>query len=195
MNLEQLETLYTAASDSVFNEHEETNFQDITQNQLKREMRRAGLRAVVEALRDEIIPERMKLTKANNTCTRASLRLFFHKILGSDGGEKAAGGSTSNDERGLHALDTRPAAELRDSLSGITDYHLGVGDMEGARGMHHTINLKTPDDDFCQWAHDGKNLWFAYCDKQMGHRSYPSAPIACPACKRPIKYRWENKNG
>jgi hypothetical protein len=74
------------------------------------ELDAAGLRAVVEALRDEIIPERMKLTKANNTCTRASLRLFFHKILGSDGGEKAAGGSTSNDERGLHALDTRPAA-------------------------------------------------------------------------------------
>jgi hypothetical protein len=44
--------LYTAASDAVFNAHEETNFQDITQKQLKQEMRRAGVRAVVEALRD-----------------------------------------------------------------------------------------------------------------------------------------------
>jgi len=68
-----------------------------------------GLRAVVEALRDEL-PLR---THSCHFCDRASAT--FNEILASDGVEKAAGGPTSNDGRlgGLEhpSVHSSPAAD------------------------------------------------------------------------------------
>lgn len=54
------------------------------------DMQRAGIAAVIRALRDEIVPERMRITRANDTCTRSSLRRYFNEILG-DAGTATAG--------------------------------------------------------------------------------------------------------
>ena len=62
---------------------------------------RAGIRAVVTALRDEIIPEKMRITHANDTCTRTSLRRYFHEILAPREGGQAAGDPLSDEARAL----------------------------------------------------------------------------------------------
>jgi len=51
--------------------------------------RRAGIRAVVEALRDELLPPKRKVS-ASSTIVRAIILQKFNEILASDGGEAAA---------------------------------------------------------------------------------------------------------
>lgn len=118
-------------------------------------MRRAGIAAVIMALRDDIIPERMRLTRANDTCTRSSLRRYFNEILG-DAGDEVAGAERVG----------TPTSAVAQAKTPATD----------------------PAPAVCVWEVDGRNLWFARCPKQMGHRSYSQPPSHCPACKAPIKF-------
>lgn len=97
------------------------------------EKHRAGVRIIVEALRDEMddFPFRSEEIRccgqgvpnhdnSGEECcrqpdqfiTRRELYNVLNEILASDGEEKAAGRSTREDERELHDLDTRPAADL-----------------------------------------------------------------------------------
>lgn len=45
----------------------------------------------------------------------------------------------------------------------------------------------------CVWEVDGRNLWFAWCQKQMGHRSYSQPPSHCHACKALIMFTEDKK--
>jgi hypothetical protein len=120
--------------------------------------RRAGIRAVVEALRDEF-EARMKPAVIWD---RNSVAFVFNEILGSDADGSVAGGPTRED---------------------------------GPGGVEQAVPALTPAADkrewrpVCIWEPDGRNLWFARCDKQMGHRSYPVAPTVCPSCGKPISFK------
>jgi hypothetical protein len=127
--------------------------------EMKRAMHRAGIRAVVEALRDKMGFDYREC----GDCVRNDK--LFDEILGSDGvDEKAAGGPTSND--------------------GHVAGSLGAG-QHGATPAADKREWRP----VCIWEPDGRNLWFARCDKQMGHRSYPVAPTVCPSCGKPIKFK------
>lgn len=72
------------------------------------DLERAGIAAVVRALRDEIVPQYWKLTDLS-TVSAHDLRRFFNEILGSDA-DAAAGGPTRED--GLDDTATaEPAAD------------------------------------------------------------------------------------
>lgn len=77
------------------------------------EKKRAGIAAVIRALRDEIVPERMRITRANDTCTRSSLRRYFNEILG-DAGEKATTDAIQSFE-GEEANGLRRSIEIPES--------------------------------------------------------------------------------
>jgi hypothetical protein len=124
MNLEQLESLYTAASDSVFNEYEESNFHEVTQKQLKQEMRRAGIRAVVEAIRDDLFP----LQRENYVEDSQDIIDWFNEILG-DAGERAAGSATAQiGEENDRCISERvqTAERGRSGAIGQSERHSGV---------------------------------------------------------------------
>ena len=72
---------------------------------------RSGIQAVVESLRDEIIPERMMIS-SQSVVHAADLRLFFREILGG-AVKKEAGGSNSNASAPTCG-DTAPAAVCMD---------------------------------------------------------------------------------
>jgi hypothetical protein len=177
MNLEQLETLYTAASDSVFNEHEKSYFAGVTQISLISEMRRAGLRAVVEALRDEV-----NTRFSGDGCDRYDINSLMDEILGDE--VKAAGGSTSNDERGLHTLDTRPAA---DPLTTPVAYSPSFQRVS-------TTAAHTPAADpnaVCEWTPYtdeplGAN-WWRTC-RGIRHRYTFDGHHPCTSCGKPIAF-------
>jgi len=72
MTLEELEMIYHKAASSVsFLQYEGPNY-------------RAGIRAVVEALRDELLPPKRKVS-ASSTIVRAIILQKFNEILASDG--------------------------------------------------------------------------------------------------------------
>jgi len=70
--------------------------------------RRAGLRAVVEALRDEFVMMGMRDFSSDFDIKKS--RVWFDKILASDGEVKAAGASTRKDEVGARTPAPSPAA-------------------------------------------------------------------------------------
>ena len=83
--------------------------------EMKRAMHRAGIRAVVEALRDEMLPPKRKVS-ASNTIVRAIILQKFNEILASDGVDKAAGADTAAKPEAIER--SSPAADRIEALEG-----------------------------------------------------------------------------
>lgn len=168
-------------------------------------IRRAGIRAVVEALRDEIVPERMRITSANDTCTRSSLRQYFNEILGSDAGaEKVAGGSTREDERSVEQLGatsshatTSPATDPLPHLS-EREKALFVAALKGDAGPT-TPPATAAAPAVCEWtmdthpddgSHYDTACGDAWCSVLGGTPKQDNYSF-CPSCGKPITFTEE----
>lgn len=125
---------------------------------------RVRLARVVRALREDIIPDRMRITRANDTCSRASLRRYFNEILGGlDAEGEAAGGPTREDGlNGDAAVTAEPEA----------------------------ATPAAPAPDVCEWKQlgDRHGQFLRECSK------YPTESAAgdyCANCGKPISFKTE----
>lgn len=139
---------------------------------------RVRLARVVRALREEIIPVRMRITRANDTCSRSSLRRYFNEILGGDA-EEAAGASTRKDEEAATHGQSTPAAA---PMQRILDDQL--------KAAKERFPLSTDAAPVCEWTAKGilhgTRFYTAAC-YGMAHVTY--SLTHCPSCKAPISFK------
>jgi len=137
--------------------------------------RRAGIRAVVEALRDEMRQE----------CYNIEVDYFLKEILASDGVDKAAGGSTREDETGVVVPPVQtPAAAFshRPGCPALVVYECTCS---------HHAPAAAP---VCEWKGWATRFPMAECNPSATyvHRDYRDGDM-CPLCGKQIKFKEDSE--
>jgi len=152
---------------------------------------RAGVAAIVRALRDEIAPPPpLQDDTWEIKWPTEALERLFNEILGSDAGEKVAGGSTredGHDDAGI-VLTSAPVT-IKETIAGTV-----LRMEQGYTGGMNDICVPAPAERsdataVCEWKRGKEDWLFIGCRPQFGLNPIFYKPEgACEFCSAPIKF-------
>lgn len=134
---------------------------------------RAGVRAVVEALRDEML--RKEGPETHNLSERIGLRVgvtMLDKILDSDAGEKVAGGTNGE---GAAAAEPNVAMPATDPILYSPALERLVTHADAAPAV-------------CVWTGEEYVTYSTSCESEHEVDPHKAPPKHCPSCGLPIKF-------
>ena len=156
---------------------------------LTNDMSRAGVRAVVVALRDEIWT-RIGCVEAND---------IINEILGSRAGEKVAGGSSRDASKATEASGARcatpcasaPATDpIRDAVAMARGRVLVVDDIPMLNKLAAAMKpASEAAPAVCVWTGEEYVTYSTSCESEHEVDPHKAPPTHCPSCGKPIRFR------